>query len=299
MSLAPSLSSGNLLRQRPLLRGASYARTALFLGALTALVVLAADVVGGPAWALFALVFMGVTNFASWWFSDRLVVALHRARPLPYDQAPHVHDTLRRLSRRAGLPMPRIVLVPDPAPNAFATGRGPDHAVVGVTHGLVELLDPDELEGVLAHELAHVAHRDILLASIAATLAGAISLLARTMSFALLFGSRRDDEEQNPLHALLLVIAAPLIALLIQMAVSRSREYEADATGAKLAGSPLGLAKALRKLHSVSRRVPMRMADPATSHLYIVAPLFARSVIQLFATHPLVEDRIRRLVAMR
>jgi heat shock protein HtpX len=292
---------------RPLLRrgiGANYIRTTLLLGALTTLVVLVADWLGGTAWAIGALVFMGAMNFASWYWSHKIVIAMHRARPLTYREAPHVHEAIDRLSRRAGIPRPAIYYVPDRAPNAFATGRNPEHAVVAVTHGLVELLDDEELEGVLAHELAHVSNRDVLISTVAATLAGAISLVARIAGFGMMFGMGRssDDDEggTNPLAALLLIIVAPIIAVIIQLAVSRSREYGADSTGARLAGSSRGLARALEKLHLVNQRVPMRTADPATAHLYIVAPLagVGTSLVNLLSTHPPVGERIARLREM-
>jgi heat shock protein HtpX len=282
----------------------NYARTALLLGGLTALVVLVAQYFGGTGAAIAALVIMGAINLGSWWFSDRIVVAMHRAKPLSPGEAPQVFRAVQRLSQRANIPMPRIVWVPDRAPNAFATGRSPQHAVVAVTAGLLELLDDEEIEGVIAHELSHVLNRDVLISTIAATMAGAISLVARMAGWALMFGGmggRRDERERgNPLASLLLIIVAPIIALLIQMAVSRSREYGADATGARLAGSSRGLASALKKLEVMSQRVPMRTADPATSHLYIVAPLAGRgvSLVNLLSTHPPVEERIRRLQEM-
>jgi len=307
--LGPGLTSGPVrpFGPEPGRIFANYARTALLLGALTVLVVVAADWFGGTAWAVTALVGMGVANLASWYFSDRIVVAMHRARPLAPHEAPQVHAAVERLSRRAGVPMPRIVYVPDPAPNAFATGRNPQHAVVAVTHGLLAILDEREIEGVLAHELSHVINRDVLIATIAATMAGAVSLFARLAGYALLFGSRggRDDDRGgNPLGALLLVVVAPLIALLLHLAVSRSREYAADATGARLAGSPDGLARALAKLESAGREIPMRTADPATAHLYIVQPMVARasaafSIVELFSTHPSIDKRIARLRGAR
>ncbi len=281
--------------------GTNYARTAVLLAAMTALVVLVADWLGGTTWAVGALVVMGGMNLASWYWSDKIVLAMHRARPLEADEAPHIHRAVHRLAQRAGVPAPRIYYVPDRAPNAFATGRNPRHAVVAVTHGLLEILDEEEAEGVIAHELAHVLNRDILIATVAATLAGAISLVARIAGFGMMFGGRSsDDDGPNPLTALLLIILAPLIALIIQMAVSRSREYGADSTGARLAGNPRGLARALEKLHLVGQRVPMRTADPATSHLYIVSPLAGRgvSLVNLLSTHPPVEERIRRLREM-
>jgi heat shock protein HtpX len=282
----------------------NYLRTTALLATMTALVVLAADYLGGTGWAIGALVFMGVMNFATWFWSDKLVVAMHGARPLTRDQAPVVHDVLARLTQRAGAPMPRLMLVRDAAPNAFATGRNPRHAVVAVTTGLLETLDEQEVEGVLAHELSHVLNRDMLIGTIAATMAGAISLLARLAGWALMFGGGRhsdDDNGPNPIGALLLMILAPIIAVLLQLAVSRSREYGADATGARLAGNPHGLASALAKLDAYSRRVPMRTADPATAHLYIVAPLAGRGakLMNLFQTHPPIAERIRRIQEIR
>lgn len=278
--------------------GANMARTTLLLGGLTALVVLVAHALGGTGWAVGALVVMAAMNFASWYFSDRIVTAIAHARPLAYHEAPELHRAVERIARRAGIPKPRVMFVPDRAPNAFATGRSPEHAVVAVTGGLLELLDPIELEGVLAHEIAHVVNRDVLISTIAATLAGAISLVARSFGWALLFGAgRRDDEEHGagPIASLLIVLVAPIIALLIQLAVSRSREFGADAIGARLAGTPDGLASALAKLETVNRRVPMWSADPATAHLYIVEP---RTIMQFFSTHPPIGERVRRLREM-
>ncbi len=282
--------------------GANYARTALLLGVLTAIVVLVADWLGGTGWAVGALVFMAALNLASWYFSDALVIAMHHAAPLTPADAPAVHAAVERLARRAGIPKPRVCYVPDPAPNAFATGRNPEHAVVAVTHGLLEILDEREIAGVIGHELSHVLNRDILVASIAATMAGVISLLARTAGWMLFLGRGSGNDRRNPIASLLLVIVAPVIALLLQLAVSRSREYGADATGARLSGDPEALARALEKLDSVARRVPMRSADPATSHLYIVAPLSsgaAGAIVQLLSTHPPIAERVRRLRAMR
>jgi heat shock protein HtpX len=288
--------------RRPRL-GANYARTALLLALLTALVVGLADVLGGTTWALGALLFMAVVNLGSWYFSDKIVLAMHRARPLDPREAPEVHEAVARLARRAGIPEPGIYYVPDPAPNAFATGRNPKHAAIAVTDGLLRILDAREIEAVIGHELSHVLNRDILIASIAATMAGAISLLARLAGWTLMLGRGGSDEDgrRNPLGALFMIIVAPIIALLVQLAVSRSREYGADATGARLSGDPEALASALKKLHSVAREVPMRTADPATAHMYIVAPLsgMAASFVELFSTHPRVEERIRRLRALR
>jgi heat shock protein HtpX len=283
--------------------GANYARTALLLGLLTALVVGIADFFGGARWAVGALFFMAAANLGSWWFSDRIVLAMHRARELDPRSAPQVFEAVARLSRRAGIPEPRVYYVPDPAPNAFATGRDPEHAVVAVTHGLLQILDAREIEGVVGHELSHVLNRDILVSSIAATMAGAISLLARFAGYALMLGRGRggDGDRRNPLGALFMIVVAPVVALLLQLAVSRSREYGADATGARLAGDPQALASALSKLDAAARQVPMRTADPATTHLYIVAPRagWAGKIVELLSTHPPIEERIRRLLTMR
>lgn len=300
----------NLRRQRALeaLRAGlftNYLKTGVLLAGLTSLAVLVAHHFGGAGWAAGVLVVMGLMNLGSWWFSDRIVLAMHGATELPVREAPHVHAMVERLASRAGIPKPRLVYVPDHAPNAFATGRDPEHAVVAVTHGILELLDDDELEGVLAHELAHVINRDVLVMTVAATIAGAISLLARMAGWAMLFGGRSsDDERGNPLEGLVLLVFAPVTALIVQMAVSRSREYGADARGALLAGDPAPLARALRKLELQGRRVPMLTANPATAHLYICEPLAATGgaamgVLHLFSTHPPIDERIRRLLALR
>jgi heat shock protein HtpX len=240
----PQMSAGSLAdRARPpgpfrrRIR-ANYVRTALLLGVLTTLVVLVADALGGTAWAAGALLFMAVFNLASWYFSDTLVIALHRARPLTPAEAPQVHAAVERLSRRAGIPVPRVYYVPDPAPNAFATGRNPRHAAVAVTDGLFGILDDREIEAVLGHELAHVLNRDILISSVAATMAGAISLLARAAGWALLLGQGRssEDDRPNPLSSLLLVIVAPLIALMLQLAVSRSQRTSGETETTRLSG---------------------------------------------------------------
>ncbi len=281
--------------------GGNYVRTALLLAVLTTLVVVLADALGGPSWAAGALLFMAVTNLASWYFSDRIVLAMHRAVPLGPAEAPEVHAAVAQLARRAGIPAPRVYYVPDPAPNAFATGRNPEHAAVAVTDGLLRILDGREIAAVLGHELSHVRNRDILIASVAATMAGAISLLARFAGWTLMLGRGGGGDRRNPLGALFVIIVAPLIALLLQLAVSRSREYGADATGARLSGDPEALASALAKLDAVAREVPMRTADPATAHMYIVSPRagMAEAIVGLFSTHPRVEERIRRLREMR
>lgn len=275
-------------------------KTALLLGLLTVLLVLIGGAVGGQQGMLLAFLFALAMNFASYWFSDRMVLAMYRARPIEESKAPGLHRIVRSLATRAGIPMPRLYLIPAETPNAFATGRNPEHAAVAVTEGITRILDEEELEGVLAHELAHVKNRDILIATIAATLAGAITYLAHMAQWAAIFGARRDDEDEGGglFGALFMAILAPIAALLIQMAVSRAREFQADATGARLAGKPWGLAQALQKLHMASRALPMQ-ASPATAHLFIVNPLAGNTLLRLFSTHPPLEERVARLRAMR
>jgi len=281
--------------------GRNYAKTALLLGLLTGLLVGVGYWLGGTSWAVYGLILAGVMNFASYWWSDRIVLALHGARPLPEPEAPELHRIVERLAQRAGIPKPRLYSVADRAPNAFATGRDPEHAVVCVTDGILELCDAHELEGVLAHELSHVTNRDILISSVSATMAGAIALMGRLFFYGELFGGGRDDDRRGGAGlALLVSLIAGLLATLAQLAVSRSREYAADATGARLAGSPDGLQSALRKLAVASQRVPMQSASPATAHLYIVAPLSGSGgALSLFQTHPPLAKRIERLEQMK
>jgi heat shock protein HtpX len=275
-------------------------KTAMLLAVLTAMLVLVGGAVGGQQGMLVAFVLALVMNFFSYWFSDRVVLAMYRAQPIDEAQSPRVYSLVRRLATRAGIPMPRVYLIPSETPNAFATGRNPQHAVVAVTEGILRLLDEEELEGVLAHELAHVTNRDVLLSTVAATLAGAITYLAHMAQWAAFFGGRSDDDERggNPIAMVLMAVLAPLAAMLIQMAVSRSREFHADATGARVAGKTWGLAKALEKLQMAQHVAPMD-ANPATAHLFIVNPLSGRAMMNLFSTHPPLEERIARLRAMR
>ena len=277
-------------------------KTALLLGVLTVLMVGVGGLLGGRGGALVALVLAAGMNFFSYWFSDKMVLAATRAKALSPSEAPRLHAIVQRLCANASLPMPRLYLLPEKAPNAFATGRDPAHAAVAVTQGILEILDDGELEGVLAHELSHVRNRDILISSIAATLAGAIMFLANMARFAAIFGGygdRRDgDRGGGVLGLLVAAIVAPLAAMLIQMAVSRSREYQADASAAEMVGRPQGLARALEKIEQYSRQVPMVAAtNPATNHLFIVKPLTAAGWMSLFSTHPPIADRIRRLLA--
>ena len=276
-------------------------KTALLLGALTAMLVLIGGAIGGQQGMIIAFMLALGMNFFSYWFSDKMVLAMYRAQPIDEASAPTVHRIVRRLATRAGMPMPRIYMIPTDTPNAFATGRNPDHAVVAVTEGIMRILDEEELEGVLAHELSHVKNRDVLISTIAATLAGAITYLAHMAQWSAMFGGRsRDDEEGgvNPIAAIAMAILAPIAALLVQMAVSRAREYQADATGARMVGKSWGLAKALEKLQMAQQVVPMD-ASPATAHLFIVNPLTGRSLMNLFSTHPPLEERIARLRALR
>lgn len=275
-------------------------KTALLLAALTAMLVLVGGAIGGEQGMLVAFVLALVMNFASYWFSDRIVLAMYRARPVEEAEAPALHAMVRRLAVQAGVPMPRLYVIPTDTPNAFATGRNPRNAVVAVTEGIVRLLDREELEGVLAHELAHVVNRDVLISTIAATLAGAITYLAHMGQWAAMFGRHHDDEGDatSPFVAIILAVVAPIAAMLVQMAVSRAREFQADATGARLAGKPQALASALGKLEAGARVLPMD-ANPATAHLFIVNPLTGQSLARLFSTHPPVEERIARLRAMR
>ncbi len=276
-------------------------KTGLLLAVLTVMLVLLGGAIGGRQGMMLAFILALAMNFASYWWSDKIVLAMYRAQPITEAQAPGLYNMVRRLASKAGVPMPRVYLIPTEQPNAFATGRNPEHAVVAVTEGIMRILDDDELEGVLAHELAHVVNRDILISTIAATLAGAITYLAHMAQWAAIFGGGRhsdDEDSPSPIAMMLMAIVAPLAALLVQMAVSRSREFQADATGARLAGRTWGLSKALEKLEMGSRAVPMD-ASPATAHLFIVNPLSGRTLMKLFSTHPPMEERIARLRAMR
>ena len=277
-------------------------KTGLLLAVLTAMLVLIGGAVGGRQGMLVAFVVAVVMNFVSYWFSDKMVLAAYGAQPIEEAAAPRLYAIVHRLATRAGIPMPRVYLIPSETPNAFATGRNPEHAVVAVTEGIMRILDEEELEGVLAHELSHVKNRDVLISTIAATLAGAITYLAHMAQWAAMFGGRRGDDDEggsNPFAMILLAVLAPIAALLVQMAVSRSREFQADATGAQVAGKSWGLAKALEKLQMANQQMPMADATPATAHLFIVNPLSGQTLMRLFSTHPPLEERIARLRAMR
>jgi heat shock protein HtpX len=272
----------------------NYAKTALLLGLLTGLILVCGKLLGGNTGMAVALGLAAAMNFGSYWFSDKIVLRRYRAQPVSAAEAPRLHAMVDDLIARAGIPKPALYILPEPAPNAFATGRNPRHAAVAVTQGLLELMDDEEVKGVVAHELAHIKNRDILIASVAATIAGAVSLLATMARWGAIFGGGRD-REGGVLGLLVTAIIAPIVALIIQMSVSRSREFGADATGAQFAGNPHGLARALEKLGAYSKRVPLH-ASPATIHMFIVMPLGGRGVKHLFSTHPPIEERIRRLL---
>jgi heat shock protein HtpX len=277
-------------------------RTTVLLAALTALFLVIGAALGGNQGMVIAFIFALLMNFASYWFSDKIVLAMYGAREVSLHEAPELYRLVQRLAQRAGIPMPRVYTIPSDSPNAFATGRNPEHAAVAVTEGIMRLLDEQELAGVLAHELSHVRNRDTLIMTVAATLAGAITMLAHMAQWGALFGGfgRRDDDEQGRggvLGLLFMAILAPIAATLIQLAISRAREYFADRTGAGIAGSPADLARALEKLHYASQRLPLD-ANPATAHLFIVNPLTGGSLLSLFSTHPPIEERIRRLRSM-
>jgi heat shock protein HtpX len=272
-------------------------KTAVLLAALTALVVTVGYALAGQAGLAIALVLAGAMNFGAYWFSDRIVLRMHGAREIGPLDAPELHGMVTELAARAGLPAPKVYVMAEEAPNAFATGRNPRHAAVAVTEGLVRLLDRDELRGVIAHELAHVKNRDTLISTISAAFAGGLSAVANMAMFGALFGGSSDDEEES--GGLLAIFVAPIAASLIQLAISRSREYLADETGARLTGDPLALARALRKIEAWSARVPIHSGAPATAHMYIINPFSAAGLAGLFSTHPRTEDRVRRLEGLR
>jgi heat shock protein HtpX len=267
-------------------------KTVLLLGAMSALLLGLGEMLGGAQGLMIGFVFAAATNFASYWFSDKIVLSMYRAKQVGPES--RLYQMVQRLAMRAELPMPKVYVIPDMSPNAFATGRNPDHAAVAATEGILQMLSDDELEGVLAHELAHVKHRDILTSSVAATLAAAIMMIAR---FAMFFGGGRSDdrEGQNPIALFAMMLLAPIAALLIQMAISRSREYAADAGGAAITGNPMGLAQALRKIESAAKAVPLN-ANPATAHMFIIQPFSSFSFASLFSSHPPTEKRIAALL---
>jgi heat shock protein HtpX len=278
-------------------------RTTFLLALLTVLIIWIGGRFGGQSGMIIAFVFAAIMNLGSYWFSDKIVLAMYRAQPLDETQAPGLFNIVRELAAEAQIPMPRVYMIPEETPNAFATGRNPQNAVVAVTEGLWRLLSPEEIRGVLAHEMAHVKNRDILVSSIAATLAGVVMFLANMARWGAIFGGagQSDDEEGGSgfLSLIVMSILAPIAAMLIQMAISRSREYLADETGARLSHHPESLARALEKLEMASQRIPMENAQPATAHMFIVNPLSGKSFASLFSTHPPIEERIRRLRSMQ
>jgi heat shock protein HtpX len=275
-------------------------KTVLLLGILSGVLLAGGEMIGGRHGLAIALVIAVGLNFFSYFFSDKMALAMYSAQPVTPQQNPDVYarvfPLVQSLAQRMGLPMPKLWLIQDPSPNAFATGRNPEHASVAFTAGVLQLMNNQELEGVVAHELGHVKNRDILTSSVAATLAAAITFLAR---MAFWFGGSRDDEDRNPVAGLVMLILAPIAALLIQMAISRTREYAADETSARVTHNPDELISALGKLESYSKRIPMQDVNPATAHLFIIKPFSGQSMLRLFSTHPSTEDRIARLEAMR
>ena len=278
----------------------SQIKTVLLLGLLSGIIIVMGGLLGGRPGVIFAFGLALLMNLGSYWYSDKFVLSMYRARELAPEEAPALHRMVEELAHNAGIPKPRICVVPEAAPNAFATGRNPEHAVVAVTEGIMRLLSPEELRGVLGHEMGHIKNRDILIQTIAGVMASAIVTLANIFQFTAIFGGNREGEGgANPLAALMMALLAPLAAGLIQMAISRSREYLADDTGAALCGQPLALAGALQKLAAASGRIPMQDGNPSTEQMFIVTPMFAHGgMASLFSTHPPIEERIRRLQEM-
>ena len=274
-------------------------KTLLLLVTLTLVLVWAGGAIGGKQGMTIALIFAFGMNFVAYWFSDKIVLRMYSAREVTESEAPELFGIVRRLAQRAEIPMPKVYMIDEEQPNAFATGRNPQHAAVAVTRGIMRLLSSEELLGVIGHELAHVKHRDILISTVAAAIAGAISYLAQMAQWAMIFGGHRgdDDDGGSPVAALVMMIVGPIAAMIIQMAISRSREYVADEGGARIAGNPRYLSSALRKLQTASQKIPMN-ANPSTSHLFIVNPLSGGGILKLFSTHPPIEERISRLESM-
>lgn len=277
-------------------------KTTFLLSLLTVLMVIMGSAIGGRTGMVFAFFMAAAMNFFSYWFSDKIVLKMYGAQEIGEHEHPAFYGMVRRLALQAGLPMPKVYIIPSESPNAFATGRNPEHAAVAATEGILRILSPEELEGVMAHELAHVQNRDILVSTIAATFAGAISMLGNMLQWGAMLGAGRGDDEEGGagglVGSLAMAIIAPIAAMLIQMAVSRSREYLADESGARICGRPLALANALRKLHTASHMIPMQEARPASAHMFIVNPLTGGSLLKLFSTHPPMEERIARLEEM-
>ncbi|MGH7885177.1 MAG: zinc metalloprotease HtpX [Thermodesulfobacteriota bacterium] len=277
-------------------------KSVMLLAALTGFLVIIGGSLGGKSGATIALVIAGVMNFASYWWSDKIVLKMYKAQPVGMNDAPELYSDIQELAQMAGLPMPKVYIVPEQAPNAFATGRDPEHGVVAVTQGIIQALERNELKGVLAHELTHIKNRDILIGSIAATIAGAITYLAYMAQFAAMFGGGGGDRRgSNPIALIGMAILAPLAAGLIRMAVSRTREFGADKGGAEICGNPLYLASALKKLDSYSKRIPLQVSEQtaeSTAHMMIVSPMLGKGFGKLFSTHPPTEERVAKLEAM-
>jgi heat shock protein HtpX len=274
-------------------------KTVLLLGLMSGVLLAIGEIAGGANGLMIALIFAAVMNLGSYWFSDKIVLRMYNAQLVGPEHP--LYRVTERLARQANLPMPKVYVIPDPSPNAFATGRNPEHAAVAATEGILRILSESELEGVIAHELAHVKHRDILISSIAATMAAAIMVVARMAMYAGMFGGGRSDDRQqgaNPIALLAMMILAPIAAMLIQAAISRRREFSADAGGAQIAGSPYGLVDALRKIEAAAKRIPMD-ANPATAHMFIVKPFSGEQIMSMFSTHPRTEDRIRALLGQQ
>jgi heat shock protein HtpX len=277
------------------------AKTFFLMVVLTIILVALGSLIGGKNGAMLMFIIALAMNFVSYWFSDRIVLAMYHAQPVDQGQAPELYNTVATLAQKASIPMPRVYIIENDSPNAFATGRNPEHGVVAVTTGILRLLNRQELEGVLAHELSHIKHRDILVQTVAAAMAGAITMIANWARFAAFFGGGRDSEDEgggNIISVIIFSMIAAFAAMLIQLAISRSREYYADEGGAHLAGNPLSLANALRKLQMGVQRVPMQDANPSTAHMFILNPFSAKGVLALFSTHPPMEERIQRLEEM-
>ena len=276
----------------------NYVKTAILLAALTALLIFLGDMLGGRQGAIIGLVFAGVINFGSYWFSDKIVLKMYKAREVTPDTEPELVGIVKDLASRATLPMPKVYIMDNETPNAFATGRNPEHSAVAVTTGIVKILSREELMGVLGHELSHIQNRDILISTIAATIAGAISYLSHMAMWMSIFGGR-GNRGTHPFVLIFMMIVAPLAAMIIQMAISRSREYGADSGGAAIAGNPMYLAEALKKLEYYNKKVPMQKVNEATAHMFIVSPLSGKgTLLKLFSTHPPIEERVRRLEAI-
>jgi len=274
-------------------------KTMVLMVSLSLILVAIGSVLGGKSGMTFALIMACGMNFFAYWFSDKIVLKMYRAREVNEAEAPDLFAIVRKLAVGAGLPLPRVYIIDEAQPNAFATGRNPEHGAVAVTTGIMRILTREELEGVIAHELAHIKHRDILVGTVAATIAAAISYVAQMAQWAMIFGGRSSDNEEggSPVAAIVMMIVGPIAALLVQMAISRSREYSADQYGATISGNPRYLADALRKLHTASQQIPLA-ATPATAHMFIVNPLSGRGIVKLFSTHPPMEERIARLEKM-